>query len=259
MAFSSTIVSNDPLPAPSTSKSVTVSMLDGPQHASKRKKSFPAPPVMVSAPAAADQHLGGGVAGERITEPVADDVDGGRSGQRHVVDDSLGTGRIREVDRDRGLDSVDAARTGGGFIDHIADIVDHIGVVAAKAAHSSRRRRRRSACWRRLLPVSVLASALPVALMAAVPVNVRCLDHASGMDRIREAEGDGGLNQIGSVRSGGTLVDHVAGLSTCRCRWRRGRAAVGAGAAVDRISGGVADNDVDEFVASRINRRRADQ
>ena len=57
------------------------------------------------------------------------------AGQRHVVDESLGTGRVREVDRDRGLDSVDAARTGGGFIDHIADIVDHIGVVAAKAAH----------------------------------------------------------------------------------------------------------------------------
>ena len=175
--------------------------------------------------------------------------------QRHVIDEALGMDRIRQVERDRGADSVDAARTGGGF----------------HRPHRRHCRPRRCRCRQyrasqsappapfsvlaAALPVSPLASALPVALMAAVPISVTCSIAPLGMGRVREAETDGGHHQIVSVRPGDALVDHVAGIVD-GVDVGAGKAAheIGAAAAVDRIDARISDEDVDEFVAGEIDR-----
>ena len=99
-----------------------------------------------------------------LAERVAGAVDRRRAGQRQVLD--VGAERVG----DGALDRVGAFA--GALGDHVAGVVDDVGVVAGAAAH----RVGAGAAVEHVaaaLPVSTLASALPVPLIAAVPVSVR--------------------------------------------------------------------------------------
>ena len=54
-------------------------------------------------------------------------------GQRQVLDVANGMHRIGKAEADRRLNRVSPAPT--GLVDHVARIVDHIGVVASAAKH----------------------------------------------------------------------------------------------------------------------------
>ena len=76
------------------------------------------------------------------------------------------------------------------------------------------------------LPISTLSSALPVALIAPVPVSVRFSMLANGMYRVGKAEADRRLNRVCAIPA--RLVDHVADIVdhigvVAQCRQTSGR------------------------------------
>ena len=80
----------------------------------------------------ADEDIGTAVADEDIVETVACGVDVGRAGERDVLDARLVGARCRE-----GHGGVDEIRPciRGELNDHVADIIDGVGIVADAPAH----------------------------------------------------------------------------------------------------------------------------
>ena len=126
-----------------------------------------------------DQDIVAAIAGQHVVESVAGRVDGTRAGQRQVLDAADGVYRIGKAEADRRQNRVGAVAT--GLVDHVARIVDHIGVVAGAAKHRSAPAPpfsvsvppRPVRMFAPLLPIRMLSSSLPVPLIAAVPVSVR--------------------------------------------------------------------------------------
>ena len=71
-----------------------------------------------------------------VVERVAGAVDRADPSQRQVVDVSYGMNGVSKAECDRRLNQVRAVAA--GLIDHVARIVDHIGVVARAAEHRVR-------------------------------------------------------------------------------------------------------------------------
>ena len=163
------------------------------------------PPSIVSAPAPPIRSVRGAIADKDVGEIVASSVDRCRSSQRQVLDVAYGVDRIGEAETDRRLNQVRAVAA--GLVDHIARIVDHIGVVARATEHRVR-------TGTAVQDVRGAIADKDVGEIVARAVD-RCrssqrqvLDVAYGVDSIGKAETDRRLNQVRAVATG--LVDHVA-------------------------------------------------
>ena len=102
---------------------------------------MPAPPIERVGAAEAGEHVVAGVAGDDVGKPIAGAVDVAGQSQRQVLDRADRMDRIGQAEGDRGLNQVGAVAA--GLVDHVAGIVDDIGVVAGRRRASCRRRRRR--------------------------------------------------------------------------------------------------------------------
>ena len=71
-----------------------------------------------------------------LVECVARAVDRARPSQRQVLDVAYGVDSIGKAEADRRLNQVRAVAA--GLVDHVARIVDHIGVVARATEHRVR-------------------------------------------------------------------------------------------------------------------------
>ena len=100
------------------------------------------------------------------------------------------------------------------------------------------------------LPVSVLLSVLPVALIAADPVSVQVLD--IGAKRVADAalHRVGALRRPASVTTSPVVIDHIGVVAGAA-----GHGVV-AGPAVEDVVAGVAGQCVVERVAGGVDRRR---
>ena len=137
----------------------------------------------------------GAIAGDDVVQGVAGAVDRARPSQRQVLDVAYGVNGISKAEADRRLNQVRAVAA--GLVDHVARIVDHIGVVARATEHRVRTGTAiQPGCCAALLPVRMLLRALPVPLIALDPSQRQVLDVAYGVDSIGEAEADRGLNQV---------------------------------------------------------------
>ena len=158
---------------------------------------------------------------------------------------------IGKAEADRRLNQVRAVAA--GLVDHVARIVDHIGVVARATEH----RVRTAPPFRMLaalLPVMVLFRALPVPLIAAVPSQRQVLDVAYGVNSIGKAEADRGLNQVRAIAAG--LVDHVARIvDHIGVVARAAEHRVRTGTAIEDVRGAIAGDGVVQCVAGAVDRR----
>ena len=80
------------------------------------------------------QKVVAGIADEHVGERIAGAIDGGGSQQGEVLDIADGVHAIGEAEADRGLHRVGAIAA--ALLDHVADVVDHVGVVAQSAEHT---------------------------------------------------------------------------------------------------------------------------
>ena len=213
------------------------------------------------------------IAGEDVVERVAGTIDVGRPGQRQVLDAADGMDRVGKAEAHRGLNRVRAVAT--GLVDHVARIVDHIGVVARAAEHrvgtgtaiesivAAKPGQDIRAAIADEDVVEIVAGTIDVGR----PGQRQVLDAAQGMNRVGKAEGDRRLNQVNTVATG--LVNHVAGIVdhigvVARATEHR----VGTGTAIQRvvaakagqdIRAAIADEDVVEIVAGRVDGARPGQ
>ena len=150
--------------------------------------------------------------------------------------------RVCEAERgERGLDRVGALARELGYL--VGGNVDHIGVIAQARRSSCQPRAPPSSRLLPALPVRILARALPVASMSAVPVRVRFSRLA-----VEQREVDGGLHQVDAAGKGfrdgiAYIVDHIGVI---------------AGPAIHGVGSGTAVNDVGQAIArQRIRMGRA--